>query len=116
MPTRRAAVLTGVARATATRRATPAPSPDRSPRPAPATKLNLAERTRVLEILDSQEFEDQPPLQVYATLIERGQYLCSVSTMYRVPAEAGQVKERRRLARHRRLQIGLQERDLRSDA
>lgn len=100
VPTRSAAALTGIARATATRHAKPAPSPDRSPRPAPANRLSLAERTRVLEILDSEEFVDQPPLQVYATLLERGEYLCSVSTMYRVLAEAGQVKERRRLARH----------------
>ena len=63
-------------------------------------KLSLAERTRVLEGLDSAEFVDLAPLQVYATLLERGEYLCSVSTMYRILAEAGQVQERRRLARH----------------
>jgi transposase InsO family protein len=98
--TRTAASLTGVARATATRRARPAPAADPSPRPAPANRLSLAERTRVLDVLDSEEFVDQPPLQAYATLLERGEYLCSVSTMYRILAEAGQVKERRRLARH----------------
>ena len=100
--TRAAAVLTGVPRATATRAKTPAPirDPQRQPQTEPANKLSLAERTRVLEVLDSEEFVDQPPLQVYATLLERGQYLCSVSTMYRIPAESGQVAERRRLARH----------------
>ena len=66
----------------------------------PANKLGLAERRRVLEVLDSEEFVDQAPLQVYATLLERGVYLCSVSTMYRILAQAGQVTERRRLARH----------------
>ena len=98
--TRTAASLTGVARASATRHANRVPPADRAPRPAPANKLSLAERTRVLEVLDSEEFVDQPPLQVYATLLERGVYLCSVSTMYRILAKAGQVKERRRLARH----------------
>lgn len=98
--TRTAASLTGVSRATATRHTSPAPAADPAPRPAPANKLSLAERTRVLEVLDSTEFVDQPPLQVYATLLERGTYLCSVSTMYRILADAGQVKERRRLARH----------------
>lgn len=98
--TRTAASLTGVARATATRRANPATTANPSTGQAPANRLSLAERTRVLEVLDSEEFVDQPPLQVYATLLERGIYLCSVSTMYRVLAEAGQVKERRRLARH----------------
>ena len=70
------------------------------PGKAPVNKLSLAERTRVLEVLDSEEFVDQAPLQVYATLLERGVYLCSVSTMYRILAPAGQVTERRRLARH----------------
>lgn len=100
--TRTAASLTGVSRATATRHANPAPraATDSSLRPAPTNKLSLAERMRVLEVLDSAEFVDQPPLQVYATLLERGTYLCSVSTMYRILADAGQIKERRRLARH----------------
>ncbi len=66
----------------------------------PANRLSGLERARVLAVLDSAEFVDQPPLQVYATLLERGEYLCSVSTMYRILAEAGQVAERRRLARH----------------
>jgi len=100
LTTRKAASLTGVARATATRKARPAIDPAPRATVVPANKLSLAERTRVLEVLDSAEFVDQPPLQVYATLLERGIYLCSVSTMYRILADAGQVKERRRLARH----------------
>ena len=40
------------------------------------------------------------PLPVYAVLLGRGRYLCSVSSMYRVLAENAQVKDRRRLARH----------------
>ncbi len=99
--TRAAAQLTGVSRATATRHARlPAPAALPGEPVVPANRLSLAERTGVLEVLDSPEFVDQPPLQVYARLLERGEYLCSVSTMYRVLAEAGQVKERRRLARH----------------
>lgn len=39
-------------------------------------------------------------MQVYAELLDRGRYLCSVSTMYRVLGEHSQVKDRRRLARH----------------
>ena len=102
MTTRSAAVLTGVARSTAARttKRSPVPEPVPGPGAAPVNKLSLAERTRVLEVLDSAEFVDQPPLQVYATLLERGQCLCSVSSMYRILAEAGQVAERRRLARH----------------
>lgn len=99
--TRAASRLTGVPRASATRAKKPAPEPA-APGVAsvPVNKLSLAERTRVLQVLDSEEFIDQAPLQVYARLLERGEYLCSVSTMYRILADAGQVTERRRLARH----------------
>lgn len=96
--TRTAAALTGVPRATATRRAA-RPTPVSIHR-SPANRLTVPERARVLDVLNSAEFVDQPPAQVYATLLERGVYLCSVSTMYRVLAAAAQVKERRRLARH----------------
>lgn len=40
------------------------------------------------------------PMQVYAALLDRGIYLCSVATMYRVLRENNQVAERRRQARH----------------
>jgi len=73
---------------------------DRAARVVPANRLTAVERSRLLLVLNGDEFVDQTPLQVYATLLARGQYLCSVSTMYRVLAEHGQVKERRRLARH----------------
>ena len=66
----------------------------------PANRLSRVERERVLEVLNSDEFVDQPPAQVYATLLERGVYLCSIATMYRILAAAAQVKERRRQARH----------------
>lgn len=49
-------------------------------------------------MLNSDEFVDRPPLQVYAILLEQGRYLCSVSTMYRVLRENTQVREHRRLA------------------
>ena len=101
--TRDAAALTGVPRATATRRVASAAGPDpepAAPRPAPANQLTAAERAVVLGVLNSDEFLDKPPLQVYAILLERGQYIGSVSTMYRVLAENCQVRERRRLASH----------------
>lgn len=103
VPTRQAAALTGVPRATAIRTAARRNGPDpepASPRPAPVNKLTGVERAVVLAVLNSDEFVDKPPLQVYAILLERGQYLCSVSTMYRVLAENTQVRERRRLATH----------------
>lgn len=103
MPTRQAAALTGVPRATAARTigraASPDPEPTR-PRPAPANRLTDQERALVLGTLNSAEFIDKPPLQVYPVLLERGQYVASVATMYRVLRENTQVRERRRLASH----------------
>jgi putative transposase len=51
-------------------------------------------------VLDSARFVDQPPLQVYAQLLDEDTYLCSVSSMCRILGEHRQVRERRRLARH----------------
>jgi putative transposase len=108
--TRTAATLSGVSRATAARAtarsraaATTSVTGGSGNRPVkvvPANRLSPPERSRLLAVLNGDEFVDQTPLQVYATLLARGQYLCSVSTMYRVLSEHGQVRERRRLARH----------------
>lgn len=98
--TRAAAALTGISRATAARHARVVRPFDPAPRPDQVNKLSSAERARVLRVLDSAEFVDQPPCRSRATLLERGQYLCSVSTMYRILAAVGQDEERRRLVRH----------------
>jgi hypothetical protein len=66
----------------------------------PANRLSPAERAAVVATLDSARFVDQPPLQVYAQLLDEDTYLCSVSSMYRILVEHRQVRERRRLARH----------------
>ena len=103
MTTRAGAALAGVPRATAARakaRATTNPTPLLRAVSAPANRLSDAERAHVLAVLNSDEFVDAPPVQVYARLLSSGTYLCSVATMYRVLAEHAQVKERRRLARH----------------
>jgi transposase InsO family protein len=96
--TRDAAVLTGVSRATAGRPRPPVGLV--AARVVPANRLTVAEQAQVLAMLNSVEFVDRTPLQVYAVLLARGEYLCSVSTMYRILAANAQVKDRRRLARH----------------
>jgi putative transposase len=99
--TRDAAQLTGVARATAGRiTSTSGASVQPGVAPVPANRLSATEQAEVLDVLNSAEFVDCTPLQVYAVLLERGRSLCSVSTMYRVLAANAQVKDRRRLARH----------------
>ena len=58
------------------------------------------ERTAVLEALNSDEFADKSPAQIFHTLLDRGQYLASVRTMYRVLGSVMAVIERRAVARH----------------
>lgn len=97
--TRAAARLTGVVRSTADRdRLRPTGLP--APRCRPANALSAAERQRVLAVLDSPQFVDAAPAQVYAALLDQGVYLASIATMYRVLGEHAQVRERRRQARH----------------
>jgi putative transposase len=70
------------------------------PRPRPPRALSDAERAQVLTVLDSERFMDKAPAQVYAGLLDEGEYLCSTRTMYRVLDAANQVRERRAIARH----------------
>lgn len=72
----------------------------RKPRPAPKRKLSDAERAHILELLDSEQFMDKAPRQVYAELLDENRYVCSVRTMYRILAQHGQVRERRNQRRH----------------
>lgn len=76
-------------------RAAPASDRQQAPRAPQPRALSPAEREQVVGTLNSEEFQDQPPLQVYMQLLERGQYLCSVSTMYRLLRAQGQSGERR---------------------
>ena len=69
--------------------------PRRSPR-----ALAKIERQKVLETLNSQEFQDESPGEIVATLADRGEYLASERTMYRILAANGQVRERRDQLRH----------------
>ena len=97
IPTRTAASLVGLPRATATR--TPRTRAARQV-VVPANRLDVLERARILTVVNSARFVDLPPIQIYAQLLDEGVYLASISTIYRVLAENQQVKERRRLARH----------------
>lgn len=57
--------------------------------------LDVEEQERIVARLNSAEFCDQPPLQVYYSLLEQGEYLCSISTMHRVLRIGKQQGERR---------------------
>jgi putative transposase len=72
-----------------------APAVAASPQPAPARALGRAERETVLARLHEERFQDRSPAAVYATLLDEGEYHCSIRTMYRLLAEHGEVRERR---------------------
>jgi putative transposase len=103
--TRAACRAAGVAQATWHRRHRASPAP---PRPARAPHkeraqpraLAPAERAAILAALHSERFADLAPGEVWATLLDEGAYLGSVSTYYRVLREAGESRERRRQATH----------------
>ena len=54
----------------------------------------------VLARLHEPRFVDHAPAEIYATLLDAGQYLCSERTMYRLLAAHAEVRERRDQLRH----------------
>ena len=62
--------------------------------------LAPAERQAILDLFHSDRFADAAPAEVWATLLDEGTYLGSISTFYRVLREAGESKEHRRAGHH----------------
>ena len=98
--TARACTLLGKARATHYRRRRPPVAGPPAPRPTPPNALSEAERQHVLSLLRSPQYCDLAPAQVWARLLDDGVYVCSISTMYRLLAVAGENRERRRQRTH----------------
>jgi putative transposase len=57
--------------------------------------LDAAERKEVRAVLNSERFWDCAPREVYATLLDEGEYYCHWRTMYRILEEHDEVHERR---------------------
>lgn len=72
------------------------------PRPKPSRALSDQERADVRAVLNSERFQDSPPRQVYATLLDEQTYLCHWRTMYRILNEHNEVHERRNQLQHPR--------------
>jgi len=94
----RACAAVGLPRASYYRRLHPGPA--RVVRARCSRGLSEEEREAVMAVLHEPRFADRAPGQVYATLLDEGQYLCSERTMYRVLAEHAEVRERRDQLRH----------------
>jgi len=71
-------------------------SPKRSRRQSVQPRaLSTQERATVIATLRSAAYSDQPPAEVYQSLLEQERYLCSVSTMHRLLRRVGEAGERR---------------------
>ena len=76
----------------------------RGPRASPAHELTAEERARVLATANRPEYRNLSPRQIVPLLADRGEYIASESTFYRVLREAGQLAHRqhaRPARRHR---------------
>jgi putative transposase len=101
---KRACDAVGLSRAGWYRRHRKSPPP---PKPAPTARrpqprqFSQAERDELHAVLHEERFVDLAPAEVYATLLDEGRYLGSISTMYReLHRRHGAVPERRRQASH----------------
>lgn len=61
---------------------------------APQNKLGELEREHLLKVVNSDEFGHLPPSQIVPRLADRGQYIASESTFYRVLRAENQLKHR----------------------
>ena len=68
----------------------------RSRRDAPQPRaLSADERARLCTLLYSAQYQDQPPAEIYADLLEQGQAPASLSTLHRLLRANQAVGERR---------------------
>ncbi len=64
----------------------------------PSNKLSSQEREEVLNVCNSEEFRDNSPKQIVPVLADRGKYIASESSFYRILRDAGQLEHRGRTA------------------
>ena len=68
----------------------------RGPKTAPANKLSELEEAKILEVLRSAEYRDLSPSQVVPKLADKGVYLASESSLYRLLKKANESAHRER--------------------
>ena len=95
-----ACALLGRPRGSHYRAKTPRPARQPAPRAAPRNALTDAERGHVLGVLTSDRFIDKSVAQTWATLLDEGTYLCSMSSMHRILRANDAAGERRAQATH----------------
>lgn len=78
----------------------PTAQPPNPPRRKSARALTQQEENKALDLLGSDRFADVAPAEIVATLLDDGEYVCSVSTLYRLLRRNRAHRERRRVLRH----------------
>lgn len=63
-------------------------------RPEPANKLSKKERTLIIETCNNEEFASLPPSQIVPILADRGEYIASESSFYRVLKDKNMLHHR----------------------
>lgn len=66
------------------------PDEDQRPlaiRPEPSNKLTRQEKEQIIEVVNSPEYRSLPPSQIVPALADKGEYIASESTMYKVLKE-----------------------------
>lgn len=99
VPRNRACSALGRSRASHYRTRRPPRHGPPAPRPRPPRALTDTEAGQIIDVLCSERFCDAAPAQVWATLLDEGTYLASISTMYRLLRQQALVRERRAQAR-----------------
>lgn len=78
------------------------PDEDQRPlaeRPEPKHKLTQEEKTLILKTVNQPEYASKPPSQIVPILADRGEYIASESSFYRVMREFGEQNHRGRALR-----------------
>lgn len=90
-----ACALLGLPRATVYWLRRPKSKPAARPKSKPTNALDEGERQRFFQLAHSDLYVDKTPYELYYSLLDQGDYLCSPSTMYRLLQEFGETKDRR---------------------
>ncbi|WP_230684166.1 IS3 family transposase [Enterobacter ludwigii] len=69
-------------------------------RPAPANRLSAEERQRIIQVCTEPEYVDRPPCHIVPDLADRGIYIASESTFYRVLKAEQLIRHRGRAKAH----------------
>lgn len=67
----------------------------------PHNAISDEQKQEILDVLHSERFVDATPYDVFYTLLDEGQYIASIRTMYRILHEVGESKDRRNQRNHR---------------